>query len=306
MIWRSAASVILGVLIAAGFAYAKEVPVVTVCDALSNRTFYNGKSIIIVGEFWSWMEGSALDSTCSSELVIQGHKWSNSIWLGNDETREAPPPSHRPNYRKYEARILATLPKRDMTKLKVIADCGYSGVSAAVFGRFETKDSYPVIHQTMQIGFGHLGMYPAQLVWPKGGFWCLVPPDKLPALLELDRVDREKRRIALWRNIKAELQSSGGRAFFDAHMKGFLLPPLRGTVISTDVPARPSRIILAISDAITAEAALNLDQRLKGSLLPGTEIEFEGVAVALTQEPFMMKLDVARSKLKVRASPSHK
>jgi hypothetical protein len=302
---RSTASAIFVVLIAVGLAYADEVPVLTVCDVLSDRAAYNGKSILLVGKYGFWEEGVVLEGECPSKLVTGGYEWPNSIWLGYDAQPVIAPPSNPPEYRQYETRVLEKLPVLEGTELHVVAGCSYSGVWAAVYGRFETKDAFPVNRQTgVQRGFGHLSGFPAQLVWPEKGFWCLVPADKLPALAELDTLRRENGKLALWRNIKAELQRSGGLGYFEAHMRGRLLPSMKGTVTSTNSSARPSLITVAISDSTTPEATLRFDPPLTEGLLLGAEIDFEGVAVACILDPFMMTLNVDASNLIVRPKRS--
>ena len=300
MFLRIVASGFLAVMAARVLA-SDDVPVLKVCEVLNNRTVYNGKSIIVVGEYHSWNEGAVLDDVCHSKLVTDGHEWPTSIWLADDAEQVAAPPSNLPDYRQHAAKILANLPELKRTKLQVVVNCHYSGVWAAVYGHFETKDSFSVVWAPdRQIGFGHLAMYPAQLVWPRKTFWCLVPSDKYPALEAMEKARQEEAKLALWRNIKDVLQRPDGLEYFETNMENRLLPALKGTVISTDLHMRPNVIVVAISDASTPEVTLKLDPSLNRSLVPGTEVEFEGVAIACTTQPFMITLSVAASKLTAR------
>lgn len=56
-----------------------DIPVVTVCEALQDRSLYNGKAIIVVGRFVGTMEGTWLDENCERKIVTDGYTWINAI-----------------------------------------------------------------------------------------------------------------------------------------------------------------------------------------------------------------------------------
>ena len=57
----------------------REIPVVTVCDVLSDLARYNGKSIILVGVSVGTDEGSWMIAKCTRQLVTDGFTWPDSI-----------------------------------------------------------------------------------------------------------------------------------------------------------------------------------------------------------------------------------
>ena len=253
-----------------------------------------------MGRYSEGMEGAALGAICDStekSIWIGG----GSAWLGvYRANRELPPPSDVPDYLQHKAEILAKVPTQESTGVEMIVGCGYPGLWAAVYGRFETNDDLPLHPKTGErLGFGHLGIWPTQLVSPSAGFWCLVPPDKYQAVIR-DISDREEQgRLALWRALKAELQRPNGTKYFDASVKGRLFPKVRGFVVSTDLQD-PARVIeVAVLDSLTPEATLRLDRPLSSLLEPGTRIEFDGVAVEFTLKPYRIVFDVARAELRI-------
>jgi hypothetical protein len=71
---------------------------------------------------------------------------------------------------------------------------------------------------------------------------------------------------------------------------------LKGTLTSAVFNKGVSRLILALSDSTTAEVTLVLHNgNVKVKAESGTQIEFEGVAVDFTKDPFMLSFDVELS-----------
>ena len=103
------------------------------------------------------------------------------------------------------------------------------------------------------------------------------------------------RQLALWRGIKRQLTSSNGMEYFESSVKHALLPPLKGKLISVLIRDGLSRFTVGITDAETPEVTLIYhtgNRRVKGNPKRGTQIEFEGVAMEFTKEPFTLTLDV--------------
>jgi len=82
--------------------------------------------------------------------------------------------------------------------------------------------------------------------------------------------------------------------YFRANLKNADVPVLIGTLIS----ATPAELVVNLSGDNTPEVTLVLkDERnhaahLNGPLAPGSQIQFRGVPVAFTREPFMLTFDV--------------
>jgi hypothetical protein len=119
-------------------------------------------------------------------------------------------------------------------------------------------------------------------------------------------------QLALWLDLKRDLQGPNGRKYFESNLKGISVPnetngvrTLKGTVISGKPAKRPSELVLAMSDGHTPEVTVTLrDSRqnlspLLKSIAAGTEIEFVGIPVSFTQNPFMLIFEV-----KVENGPS--
>jgi hypothetical protein len=98
---------------------------------------------------------------------------------------------------------------------------------------------------------------------------------------------------AMWKNLKGELTGPNGQQYFDSGLKDAAAPRLRGTLVSHTAKS----IVLALSDKTTPEVTLELETPIPGKAEPGTVLEFEGVAKSFTSAPFMLTMDVERSKI---------
>jgi hypothetical protein len=109
----------------------------------------------------------------------------------------------------------------------------------------------------------------------------------------------------LWSVLRGSLSSPNGEDFFRENMKDCALPMLVGTLISATPEEQPSVLMIAISDRSTPEITLRLkdekgrDAHLNGPIMRGSEIRFEGVAVAFTKTPFMLTFEASTSLRKV-------
>ena len=68
------------------------VPVVTLCEALSDLSRYNGQSIVVVGRFGYTDEGSWLSEGCENKIVTDGYTWDNVISTTYVSSQVQPPP----------------------------------------------------------------------------------------------------------------------------------------------------------------------------------------------------------------------
>jgi len=133
-------------------------------------------------------------------------------------------------------------------------------------------------------------------------------PDKYPEIeninVILNRKEEEFKKtnpmLALWLSVKKELSGDNGPEYFKT-IKDALMPggandvkKFKARIVSTKPEARPKEVVVAISPGDAAEATLRLDAPMAGKADPGTEIEFEGVAVEYTREPFNLTFDVEK------------
>jgi tetratricopeptide (TPR) repeat protein len=129
---------------------------------------------------------------------------------------------------------------------------------------------------------------------------------------DIDREQAEANRaaelanpmLALWRNIKRELQSDNGQAYFDANMKGAELPggvngvtQFKGKLVSMTPAIRPKELVLAMEDPSKPDVTLKLDSALPGKMEPGGEIAFTGLADSFSKDPLRVTFTVEKSKI---------
>ena len=104
-------------------------------------------------------------------------------------------------------------------------------------------------------------------------------------------------QLALWMGVKKELTTPTGEQYFESTLKGAGVPKLKGKLISHKPVRAPKELVLGIADPKVAEVTLKLDAALPGRADAGTELEFEGIAVAYAKEPFMVTFEVEKEKL---------
>ena len=96
----------------------------------------------------------------------------------------------------------------------------------------------------------------------------------------------------LWKflDLKATLLGPQGDAIWgDLNRK--LTPEMRMFVVSSSPATRPRTINLSSKQGGAVELVLNLENRLRTGVGAGRQITFEGVAAALTKEPFKLTLN---------------
>lgn len=129
---------------------------------------------------------------------------------------------------------------------------------------------------------------------------ALPPADfKIPSVKDIAEAKLKQEEAAAaadpmgaqWKNLKANLTGETSAQIW-AEAKGAAMPRLRGTVVE----ATPKTIVVALSDKTQPEVTLEVDGPV-GKVEPGTVIEFEGVAKDFTKEPFMLTMEIERSKI---------
>jgi hypothetical protein len=114
---------------------------------------------------------------------------------------------------------------------------------------------------------------------------------------------------ALWISIKNQLTGPNAEEYFTQSLKNADVPLLIGTLVSATPKEQPSILVLSLTDGITPEVTLHLtdnngrESHLNGPLIRGSQIQFEGIPVSFTQNPFMLTFDVTTDPKKQKLRP---
>jgi len=120
------------------------------------------------------------------------------------------------------------------------------------------------------------------------------------AAREEEEFKKTNPQLALWLSVKKELAGPNGATYFEGTLKDAALPKLKGKIVSMKPALKPKEIVLALSDATSAELTLKIAEGgfLPGKAEPGTELEFEeAVAKAFTADPFNLTAEVDKAKI---------
>jgi hypothetical protein len=133
-----------------------QIPVLTVCEILSQRMHYDGKVVSIRASIHSTNEGVWLDSkNCPGLITTDEYVWPSMIAI---QISDADFTSSYEGLRKLGPK-LKRLGRRAPERCIIWT---YTGV-------FETRSTYDKVSypngSSTYIGFGHLGAAPAQLLW---------------------------------------------------------------------------------------------------------------------------------------------
>jgi hypothetical protein len=135
---------------------------------------------------------------------------------------------------------------------------------------------------------------------------------------EAQKAEEPDPRLTLWLNVKRQLLAPNGKQWFDANLRNVLLPGksedgprgLKGTVLESRPAKRPTELVLALSDDHTPEVTITL-RNAREDLVPllkplpvGSEIEFQGLGVSFTQNPFMVVFEVQVTSGPAGANPT--
>jgi hypothetical protein len=163
----SVVSLLLGslmlILMFADITQAQETPTVSVCDVMQNLEKLSGNLINVRGEVYFSREILALGQrTCTSVYETDGRKWGNALSLVFSSRAATNPLSKTVDRRPLE--FLDTV-IRTLTNLywrtDPLVEPPYQ-IFATFEGVLQTRSpEYRALHGPL--GFGHLGMYPAQL-----------------------------------------------------------------------------------------------------------------------------------------------
>ena len=112
-----------------------------------------------------------------------------------------------------------------------------------------------------------------------------------------EQLAKSNPELALWKNIKEQLNGADGATYFNSSMKDAKLPTLRGKVVSLEPENRPKTVVMALEDGTTGDATLKFEMPLPGKVDAGTELTFEGVPESYTTSPFMVVFNVDKDDL---------
>jgi hypothetical protein len=151
-------------------AASDEVPVLTVCEVLSDLDRYEGKSIIVVGRFGWTDEGSWLSEDCKLKVVRGGLEFTYPQISTAYVVSEFASPPELPKGFTWDKRLLKqkVAQLKRTTRLHRHSPSKYNDKWVAMFGRLETSLPREVrlangLSATTS-GFGHQSASPAQLI----------------------------------------------------------------------------------------------------------------------------------------------
>lgn len=112
---------------------------------------------------------------------------------------------------------------------------------------------------------------------------------------ENERIAKENPALVIFMNMKEGLSQQGDAYFAD--MKGKEIAGMRGRLVSATPEARPTTLVIGVTDPNASEVTLKMASPLPGSAPLGTELTFAGVAQSYTKEPFMLTMEAEPSNI---------
>src|SRR5262249_32623509 len=117
-----------------------------------------------------------------------------------------------------------------------------------------------------------------------------------------EQLKKTNPQLAMWLNVKKSLNDQGD-TYFNDQMKEHQLPKLKGTIVEAKPACRSKELLVAISDTSHPEGTPKLVDAegkalaLTGKRGTGGEIQWEGVPMAFSKEPFMVTMDAEKAKI---------
>jgi hypothetical protein len=125
-----------------------------------------------------------------------------------------------------------------------------------------------------------------------------------------EELKKSNPQLAMWLGVKKSLNDQGGEAYFNDQMKEHQLPKLKGTLVEAKPACRSKELLVAISDSTHPEITLKMVDAdgkalaLTGKPEVGGEIQWEGVPMAFSKDPFMVSMDAEKAKIEnLKMSP---
>ena len=110
-------------------------------------------------------------------------------------------------------------------------------------------------------------------------------------ILPMQAQDTKPHNQSLWQLLRKALLDTDGLDYSEKNIKGALLPPLAGKLVSATPSDHPSVLVLAM-DGDEPQVTLRFAHGYRRPIAVGSLITFEGVGMSFTQEPFMLTLEV--------------
>ncbi|MGO9228808.1 MAG: hypothetical protein ACLQKA_06300 [Bryobacteraceae bacterium] len=101
----------------------------------------------------------------------------------------------------------------------------------------------------------------------------------------LTRIDPQ---LAAWVRIRQKLEAPEGDRYFADTIHNNPLPKFKGTLITAEPKGKPDELTIGLIDPAQAEIVLKLATALPNDADPGTVLEFEGTADAVSKSPFAL------------------
>jgi len=113
-------------------------------------------------------------------------------------------------------------------------------------------------------------------------------------------------QLAMWMGIKGQLADANGEQYFESQLKDTKVPKLKGVVVEGKPACRAKEILISVplpdnQGPPQAEISLKLvdaDRKplpLTTKVVPGAEIQWEGVPSGFTKDPFLLTMDTEKS-----------
>lgn len=170
--------------------------------------------------------------------------------------------------------------------------------------------TYSSYHGPDEAGLKELKTLAKTQPFPPADFKITSTTEAEAAKIQREEEERKKDpQRALWGTLRTTLSGPEGEQYFQSSMKGAMLPggaegikKFKGTLVSQT----PRQLTVAMSDPNTPDVTLKLETPIAGKAEPGQVIEFEGIPVSYTKDPFMVTFEVEKSQisgLKTTAPP---
>ena len=109
-------------------------------------------------------------------------------------------------------------------------------------------------------------------------------------------------QLALWMGIKANLADPNTPQYFETDLKDHDIPPLKGTLLEGKPACRSKELLVTVplpdqEGNPVAEITLKLDAPLSGKPEVGATIQWKGLPISFTKDPFMLTMEVEKAKL---------
>jgi len=219
----------------------------------------------------------------TKSLQVNPNAGEVSYWLGTVILAEKKP--ERQSEALYHFARAASLPQSQGG----LTDQGRSQIDS-----YFTK-AYTNFHGKDDAGLSQLRATARQNAFPPADFKIRSSAEL--AVEKQNELQKQNPQLALWLNVKNELNGPNGEQYFNSTMKGAAVPKLKGYLVSQSPASRPTTLVLGIENQNTPEVTLKLDAPLAGKADPGTALEFQGIPQSFTKEPFMVTFDVEKSKI---------